>query len=213
VASLGITDLATFIAGTVFIVLLPGPNSLYVTTVASTRGVRAGYQAAGGILVGDAILMVLAASGAASLLYASPVLFATLKLIGAAYLGWLGVGLVRSAMGIWAGRAHAQTGSKMDARHPFRAALVICLLNPKAIMFFISFFIQFVDPAYPQPWLSFLALGLIVQTVSLVYLSALIVGGHKLAHAFRGRQWLAAGGTGAIGVVFIGFALRLATSP
>lgn len=211
-ASLGITDLATFIAGTIFIVLLPGPNSLYIMTTASQRGVRAGYQAAAGIVVGDAILMVLAASGAASLLYASPLLFAALKIIGAAYLAWLGISLVRSALATWRRQADREQTRKIDTRHPFQTALVICLLNPKAIMFFISFFIQFVDPAYPDPWLSFLMLGLIVQLVSITYMSALIVGGNRLAQTFRRRQWLAVSGTAAVGFLFIGFALRLAVS-
>ena len=71
----GITDLATFILGTIFIVLLPGPNSMYVTLVASRWGIAAGYRGACGIFLGDLILMVLAASGIASLLVAVPALF------------------------------------------------------------------------------------------------------------------------------------------
>src|SRR5512139_991592 len=92
----GITDLATFVLGTIFIVLLPGPNSLYVMTLASRWGVAAGYRGACGIFVGDAILMVLSASGAASLLRATPELFMLFKYAGAAYLMWIGIGLARS---------------------------------------------------------------------------------------------------------------------
>jgi hypothetical protein len=72
----GITDLSTFILGTIFIVLLPGPNSLYVMTLASRQGLLAGYRAACGIFVGDTVLMLLAATGAASALHASPAAFA-----------------------------------------------------------------------------------------------------------------------------------------
>lgn len=68
----GITDLTTFILGTIFIVLLPGPNSLYVMAAASRWGVRAGYQGAAGIFVGDTILMLLAVTGMASVLRATP---------------------------------------------------------------------------------------------------------------------------------------------
>ena len=71
----GITDLFTFILGTVFIVLLPGPNSLYVMAAASRWGVRAGYQGAAGIFVGDTILMLLAVTGMASVLRTTPELF------------------------------------------------------------------------------------------------------------------------------------------
>ena len=85
----GITDLATYVLGTIFIVLLPGPNSLYVLSLASQRGVRAGYLGACGIFAGDTILMVLSATGVASLLQASPALFMVLKYIGAGYLAWM----------------------------------------------------------------------------------------------------------------------------
>ena len=64
----GITDLSTFILGTIFIVLLPGPNSLYVMSVASRWGIAAGYRGACGIFLGDLILMILSATGVASLL-------------------------------------------------------------------------------------------------------------------------------------------------
>src|SRR3954471_11528510 len=78
----GITDLTTFILGTIFIVLLPGPNSLYVMTVASRLGVGPGYRGACGIFVGDTILMVLSATGVASVLHATPALFMVVKYAG-----------------------------------------------------------------------------------------------------------------------------------
>jgi leucine efflux protein len=96
-------------------------------------------------------------------------------------------------------------------RQPFRTALTISLLNPKAIMFFISFFIQFVDPSYPYPALSFLVLGIIVQICSALYLSALIFGGVHLQEKFSARPWLVAGSTTVVGLLFIGFAIRLAS--
>ena len=67
---LGVTDLPTYLAGLVLIVLLPGPNSLYVLSVAARRGVRTGYKAAAGVWCGDTVLMVLSAAGVASLLQA-----------------------------------------------------------------------------------------------------------------------------------------------
>lgn len=84
----GITDPATYLIGTIFIVLLPGPNSLYVLSVAASRGIRAGYQGALGVFVGDAVLMTLAATGMAAVLKAYPVLFWGLKYVGAGYLAW-----------------------------------------------------------------------------------------------------------------------------
>ena len=60
----GITDLGTYLLGTIAIVLLPGPNSMFVLSVAARRGVRAGYAGAAGVFVGDAVLMLLTALGA-----------------------------------------------------------------------------------------------------------------------------------------------------
>lgn len=207
----GITDLTTFILGTIFIVLLPGPNSLYVMTVASRWGVAAGYRGAGGIFLGDTILMILSATGVASLLQATPALFMVLKYAGAAYLAWLGVGLLRSAVRIWRmGREREPSIAPVDASRPFQMALLISLMNPKAILFFISFFIQFVSPEYAHPELSFLILGVIVQVCSALYLSALIFGGVHLAQQFRRRRRLSAVTTGGVGGLFIGFGVKLA---
>lgn len=207
----GITDIATFILGTIFIVLLPGPNSLYVMTVATRQGIGAGYRGTCGILLGDTILMILSATGAASLLLTIPALFMVLKYAGAAYLAWMGIGLLRSSIGIWRGTNEAEEAhAPADASRPFRTALLISLMNPKAILFFVSFFIQFVSPDYPHPVLSFLILGAIVQILSAVYLSALIFGGARLAALFRRRQKLSAIATGGVGGLFLGFGVKLA---
>ncbi len=90
----GITDLGVFVAGTVAIVLLPGPNSLYVLTVATRAGLRMGYAGALGIVTGDLVLMLLTIFGAASVLNAYPHVFHAIKWAGAAYLGWLGLKLL-----------------------------------------------------------------------------------------------------------------------
>ena len=215
----GITDIATFIAGTIFIVLLPGPNSLYVMSVASRFGVAAGYRGACGIFAGDAVLMLLSATGAASLLRTNPLVFMVVKYAGALYLAWMGVGLLRSAIAIWRDRSSTTDDSEtslsspvVDASRPFHSALVISLMNPKAILFFVSFFIQFVDPVYAHPVLSFCILGAIVQFFSALYLSALIFGGAYLAAQFRRRRRLTAVATGGVGGLFISFSAKLASA-
>lgn len=207
----GITDLSTFILGTIFIVLLPGPNSLYVMATASRSGIAAGYRGACGIFVGDAILMALAAGGAASLIRTTPAMFLALQYAGALYLVYLGVSLLRSALRDWKGsRATQEEQAYWDSARPFRVALTISLLNPKAILFFFSFFVQFVSPDYPHPEVSFLILGCIVQACSLFYLSALIFGGAYLATAFRRQRCLPALASGVVGGLFVAFGLKLA---
>jgi leucine efflux protein len=218
----GITDLWTYVLGTIAIVMLPGPNSLYTLSIAARRGIRAGYRAAFGVFLGDAVLMLFSAAGVASLLKAYPPVFLVIKYAGAAYLVWVGVNLVRSA---WrrpravaaepapepAPGAGGPGRTAAEDTNPFRRALLISLLNPKAILFFISFFIQFVDPAYPHPALSFLVLALIAEVISAIYLTVLIVTGTALAAQFRRRRRLAAAATTAVGAIFVGFAVKLAT--
>ncbi|NEE00123.1 leucine efflux protein LeuE [Phytoactinopolyspora halotolerans] len=243
---LGITDLSTYLVGLALVILMPGPNSLYVLSVAARRGVRAAYQAAAGVFCGDATLMFLSAAGAASVLKASPLAFSIVKLLGAGYLTWLAIGMLRGALAIWRQRtttsdvddvtdpARARDGAPVTgtsddhapgkpvhggvrsagllarpAERPFRRALIASLLNPKAILFFVAFFVQFVDPAYPYPALSFLILGAWVQLFSVTYLSILIFSGSRLADAFRRRRRLRAGSSAAAGGAFLGFAVKL----
>ncbi|WP_431993860.1 leucine efflux protein LeuE [Streptomyces albogriseolus] len=207
----GVVDLPTYLAGLVLIILLPGPNSLYVLSVAARRGVRSGYTAAAGVWCGDAVLMTLSAAGVASLLQANAVLFGIVKYAGAGYLAWLAVGMLRAAWGMWRGRgedrAEETAPAAAQAERPFRRALVVSLLNPKAILFFIAFFVQFVSES--NPVVGFVTLGVLAQLASVLYLSALIFGGSRLAAAFRRRRTLSAGATSAAGALFLGFAVKL----
>jgi leucine efflux protein len=210
----GITDILTYTLGVIFVVLLPGPNSLYVLSVAAQRGVKKGYLGACGIFVGDTILMILSAAGVASLLKTNHELFNIIKYLGAGYLAWIGLNLLRAAWNKWRSHEVATTvaAEKVDDAHPFKRALIISLMNPKAIMFFISFFIQFVDPAYAYPALTFTVLGLIVQFFSALYLSVLIFAGVQLADAFNRRRKISASAMGGVGAMFIGFGAKLATT-
>lgn len=93
----GITDIWTYVVGAFFIILLPGPNSLYVLTTAAQRGIRQGYRGVMGVFLGDTVLMVLAAAGVASLLKSTPILFNVVKYAGAGYLAWIGFQMLRGA--------------------------------------------------------------------------------------------------------------------
>lgn len=219
----GVTDLWTYVVGAIGIILLPGPNSLFVLSVATARGVRVGYQAACGVFLGDSILLLFTALGAASLLRSYPALFMVVKYVGAAYLVWVGVNLALSAWRKWraAGTGDAMQGAEAQAiaaaapshlQAPFQRALVISLLNPKAILFLLSFFVQFIDPAYHTPAIPFLILSAIVMAFSAVYLSVLIVAGARLADAFRQRRRASAGLSGAVGALFLWFGSKLATA-
>ncbi|MBS2966778.1 LysE family transporter, partial [Actinocrinis puniceicyclus] len=110
------------------------------------------------------------------------------------------------------GDRESAAGAGGAGERPFRRALVVSLLNPKAILFFLAFFTQFVDPAYPHPVVPFAVLAVVIQAFSVLYLSTLILGGDRLAAALRRRRRLAAGMTGGVGTLFLGFAAKLATA-
>ena len=212
----GITDLSTYIIGTTLIVLLPGPNSLYVMSIASRFGIKAGYKSAFGVYTGDLILILLTALGAASLLHAFPWVFTLLKIIGAIYLSYLGIKLLIAAYHTW-NVLHSTTQiatveKNIEQLQPFKTALTISILNPKAILFYLSFFVQFVDPAYPYPAITFTALAVILQIISMSYLTILVFSGAKLASYFTSRYKVTASCVAAVGLLFCGFGIKLATS-
>jgi len=211
----GVTDLWTYVIGAFGIILLPGPNSLYVLSVATARGVKAGYQGAFGVFLGDTILLLLTALGAASLLRSNPSLFLVVKYLGAAYLAWVGVNLIWAAVKKW--RSEAVEGAPLvetpaNMQQPFKRALVISLLNPKAILFLLSFFVQFIDPTYETPAVPFLILSTIIMVFSALYLSALIFLGARMADAFRARKRLSASLSSGVGGLFLWFGTKLATA-
>lgn len=217
----GVTDLWTYVIGAFGIILLPGPNSLYVLSVATARGVRAGFQGAYGVFVGDTILLLCTALGAAGVLRTYPAMFMVVKYVGAGYLAWVGFNLLRTAVaGLRAQpealatvvRASGAASSAAHLQRPFRRALVISLLNPKAILFLLSFFVQFIDTTYAHPEVPFLILSAILMTFSALYLSVLIVTGAKLAQGFAQRKKLSAGLSSLVGGLFLWFGAKLATA-
>lgn len=212
----GITDVTTYIIGTILIIILPGPNSLYVMSIASRFGIKAGYQGAGGVFTGDLILILCTVLGAASLLHAFPWLFILLKVVGALYLSYLGIKLLIASIHTWQNRPQKIAGSTQTATiedvRPYRTALTISLLNPKAILFYLSFFVQFVDPNYPYPAISFAVLSVILQIMSMGYLTILIFSGIKLASFFNYRYKVAATCVAAVGILFCAFGLKLASA-
>ena len=90
--------------------------------------------------------------------------------------------------------------------------MVISLLNPKAILFLLSFFVQFIDPTYETPAVPFLILSSIIMVFSALYLSALIFLGARMAQAFRARKRLSASLSSSVGGLFLWFGTKLATA-
>lgn len=206
--SIGVINPGVFLIGTILIILSPGPNSLYVLATATKRGATDGYKAAGGVFVGDGVLMFLASAGVDSLIRLYPVAFSIIRFGGAAYLAFLGLRIFYSLL---QNRGSEDgPGAEPKRENPFRRALALSLSNPKAILFFVSFFVQFVDPAKGHPGMAFFVLAVIVQVISLTYLSILIFSGAKLAALVRGNKTLQKAGSALVGVAFVSFGCRLA---
>lgn len=208
----GIVDFSSYLLGTLFIILLPGPNSLYVLTIAIQKGWRAGAWGAIGIFIGDSILMLAVVLGAASILVASPIFFSIVRTLGAAYLAWMGYGLIRNGQHRWSSGLETKSleiQMRLMRLHPLFAALTLSLTNPKAIFFFIAFFSQFIRPDFVRPLHTFFYLAIVLQIMSMAYLTCLIGVGQASLKFFQSRPRFAAALWMLAGILFIGFAIRL----
>jgi threonine/homoserine/homoserine lactone efflux protein len=139
----------TFVAATAAMMLIPGPTVMLVLSYALSKGRSVAVASAGGVAMGDFIAMSASLAGLGALVLTSATLFTLLKWVGAAYLVWLGVKLIRSAP------SEGMTIPKADvtARHVFGHATMVTALNPKSIAFFIAFVPQFIRadaPLMPQ---------------------------------------------------------------
>ncbi|NIY98525.1 LysE family translocator [Salipiger sp. HF18] len=156
----------TFVAASTALLLIPGPTVLLVLSYALSKGRSVAVASAAGVALGDFTAMSLSLAGLGALVMTSAALFTALKWIGAAYLVWLGVKLLRSAPrdGLALPRA------EVSASGVFTHAAAVTALNPKSIAFFIAFVPQFLTaeaPLLPQ-------FAILVATfVSLAALNAL----------------------------------------
>ena len=153
--------LLPFFLATAVFACVPGPGMFYAAAQTMARGRRAGWLSALGFHVAGYVHIAAAAFGLAVLLATIPVLYTIVKLAGAVYLVWLGIGFFRSADPSTLPRATAD--AKPDGR-AVRDSVVVELLNPKTAIFYLSFLPQFTDVAASLPvWGQILILGAIVN--------------------------------------------------
>lgn len=156
----GFDTLFAFLVATAIFAYIPGPAMLYATAQTLARGARAGLLAAFGIHVGGYVHVLAAALGLALLFELVPPLYLTLKLVGAAYLIWLGIQMIRTRNA----RVHAKPQSAGDPTRAFWQSITVEVLNPKTALFFVAFLPQFSDPTATLPiWAQLLVLGTIVN--------------------------------------------------
>jgi threonine/homoserine/homoserine lactone efflux protein len=145
-----------FAVGTLLLAAFPGPTLLYMASQTLARGHSAGFMAALGIHLGGYAHVLAATFGLSAIFRHVPELYLAVKIAGALYLVWIGVGLIRGRLDP---DALPQVRSR-SARRALSESIVVELLNPKVALFYIAFLPQFVDPTAAMPlWLQLLALG------------------------------------------------------
>ena len=199
----GVADYGAFVVAVIVFLAIPGPGNLALITATGKGGWLGGLAATLGVIAGDQVLMWLAVAGVATLLSASPMLFAGVQWLGAAYLAWLGWKMITAQPGD-APVLHIRAGQY------FRQALMITLLNPKAIVFYMAFFPLFVDPARHQGLLTFGFMAATVALLTFLY-GALAVGltwhfAERLRASPVAVRWL----NRLAGTLLVGFGLKLA---
>jgi len=188
--------------------ITPGPDMALFLSKTLAQGRRAGFAALAGAFSGLLFHTLLAAFGLSALLLQSASLFGALKLAGALYLLWLAIDALRYGGAPRLDREDRFAGLQ-PVRQVYLTGLGANLLNPKIILFFVTFLPQFVSPTDPHAIAKLLFLGLYFIAVAFPICAAIILGAEAIASALkrspyltRGLDWLFAG-------VFASFALRL----
>ncbi len=205
--------LIPFFIATAIFAFVPGPAILYTAAQTLARGKRAGIMAALGIHFGCYVHVIAAALGLSAIFIHVPVAYIVVKIVGAVYLVWLGISLIRqkvaSEMPVGAGAS----GAPKTARRAFIESMWVEILNPKVAIFFIAFLPQFVDAAAGLPvWAQFLVLGAFVNisfsTADVVVIMAADKVARKMKSSGAGPKIVQA----LSGVTLIGLGARLALS-
>lgn len=199
--------LATFTLACVVLVLTPGPDMTLFVSRALSQGRAAGMASMLGALAGNVVHTLLVAFGLSALLAASAEAFFVLKVAGALYLLWLAVQSVRKGSAFSVQAAPRTRG--VPLRRAFLTGVTVNLLNPKIILFFLTFLPQFVATNDPDAAGKMIFLGLYMVAVSLPFCVAMVMMADGLStslrrapRVLRAVDWLFAGVIG-------GFALKI----
>jgi len=207
----GTQHLWLFIVSGLLLNITPGPDSLFIMARAATQGWRAGFVACWGIGTGVMVHVTAAALGLSALLATSAAAFTVVKFVGAAYLVWIGIGMLRAR----AAAAAASTDAAVSPRSLsyaaiFRQGFLTNVLNPKVALFFLAFVPQFIAPDAPSKPLAFIALGIIFNVNGMLWCHSL-----ALFTAFASRRLSVGPAVGrwldrTMGAVFVALGARLA---
>ena len=201
----GLVDYGAFVVAIILFLLIPGTGNLALITSTSKGGIQGGLAATAGVILGDQVLMWLAVAGVAALLLTYPAAFQAVQWLGAAYLAWLGVQMLLAKPG-------AAPILNIKPHHYLRQAMMITLLNPKAIVFYMAFFPLFVDPVRHQGLVTFAAMAVTIAMLTFIYGLTVTLLTHFLAERLRANPMVSRILEKLAGLFLLGFGIKLAVS-
>lgn len=201
----GIADYPSFVIAIIVFLLIPGPGNLALITSTSKGGIAGGLGATFGVIAGDQVLLWAAVAGVSAVMTAYPTAFHIVQWAGAVYLAWLGIKMLMVKPG-------DAPILQIRPRHYFRQALVITLLNPKAIVFYMAFFPLFVDPKTHLGMTTFGVMAATIATLTFLYGLTSVLLTTFFAERIRANPKVSSFLNKAAGVFLIGFGLKLAVS-
>ncbi len=175
-----LSTLMLFSTAVLGLLLSPGPNMAMVVSQSLSSGVRGGVASAAGIFAADLVMTALVCAGVGTLVAAWPPSFDLLRYLGAVYLVALAVSGLRRR-----GGTPSDHTTAVPLPQVFRSAMLVSLLNPKALLFFLVFLPQFADPARGSITAQLFVLGLLLSVIAFVFHALLGAGSGRAAHAFR----------------------------
>ncbi|PTV43666.1 leucine efflux protein LeuE [Acinetobacter oleivorans] len=210
-AEFGVVNFWTYLLGTTLIVLIPGPETMFVIKTSISGGIKRGFAAIFSILLSDMILVLLAWCGIAAVISSTPALFNAIKYAGAAYLFYLGIQTIRA---VFKPKVEVSEERQIegDGRGIIGRGMLVTLLNPKTLLFYISFFAQFINVHAEHSWVAFIFLAAVMFAITLLYFGFLVFCGAYLISRLKDNRRLSAMGNTLVGIFFIGFAARLANT-
>lgn len=173
-----------FVLASFALALLPGPDILFVLTQSISRGFKAAFSVSLGLVSGLFVHTAAVALGVAALVAASPVLLKILQYLGAAYLAWLGICAVRSVQQSSSEETSKTVKEKISCFQFYRRGIIMNLLNPKVILFFLSFFPGIIPSDSSHIGISVLGLGTIFAGITLIVFSTVSLLGGWLNRQF-----------------------------
>lgn len=207
----GIHDLPLFIVSGLLLNMMPGPDSLLIMTRSATQGWRAGSAATLGIGAGTMVHISAAALGLSALLNTSAAAFSAVKWIGAAYIVYIGVGMLRARAASKADNAAASVAAApMAYRKIFLQGFLTNILNPKIALFFLAFVPQFIASGSTSKPLAFIVLGCIFNFNGMLWCHGLAVFTAFASTRLQLRPLVTLWLNRVTGGIFVALGLRLA---